>query len=134
MKRLLALTVITFSLIMFNACSTIMHSTTQVIEFNSNPPNAKIIVDGQKFGTSPQFVNIERGSNHIIKFELDGFETYETQLTRRISFWFWGNAFNAFIPGMIIDMFTGSMYNLLPDNIDVELTPAKVEIQTKKKR
>ena len=133
MKRLLALAVITFSLIMFNSCSTIMHSTTQVIEFNSNPPNAKIIVDGQKFGTSPQFVNIERGRNHIIKFELDGFETYETQLTRKISFWFWVNAFNAFVPGMIIDMFTGSMYNILPEKIDVELSPAKIEIQKKKR-
>ncbi|MDP2365575.1 MAG: PEGA domain-containing protein [Ignavibacteria bacterium] len=133
MTRLLILTVIAFGLFVFNACSTIMHSTTQVIEFKTNPPNAKITIDGKKFGTSPQVVNIERGTSHIIKIELDGFEVYETQITRKISFWFWGNALNAFIPGMVIDMFTGSMYNLLPEKIDVELSPAKVEIPNKKR-
>ena len=133
MKRLKIITATTIILLAFSACSTIMHSSTQEIELKSNPPSAKITVDGQKFGTSPQVVNIERGINHLIKFQLDGYEIYETQITRKISFWFWGNALNGFIPGMVIDMFTGSMYNLLPEKIDVELTPAKVEIPVKKK-
>jgi hypothetical protein len=111
-----------------------MHSTSQDLVLNSNPPNANIIIDGKKFGTSPQLVNIDRGTNHVVKFQLDGFEIYETQVTRKISFWFWGNALNGFIPGMVIDMFTGSMYNLLPDDIDVELTPVKIEVPVKKKR
>ena len=110
-----------------------MHFTSQELVLKSNPPNANIIVDGKKFGTSPQMVNVDRGKNHVVKFQLDGYEIYETQVTRKISFWFWGNALNGFIPGMVIDMFTGSMYNLLPDNIDVELTPAKVEVSEKKR-
>jgi len=117
----------------FNACSTIFNTTTQGIELNSNPPNAKITVDGKKFGTSPQIVNIDRGSNHIIVFELDGFENYETQLTRKISNWFWVNALNGILPGMIIDMFSGSMYNLLPNKVEVDLSPTKVETKTKKR-
>ncbi len=120
-------------LMLLSACSTIMHSTSQELELKSNPPNAKITVDGKKFGTSPQLVNIDRGANHIVKFELEGYEIYETQITRKISFWFWGNALNGFIPGMVIDMFTGSMYNLLPDKIDVELTPTKVAEPLKKR-
>lgn len=133
MKRLSILFVTIISLFAFSACSTIMHSSTQEIELKSNPPSAKITIDGQKFGTSPQVVNIERGINHLIKFQLDGYEIYETQITRKISFWFWGNALNGFIPGMVIDMFSGSMYNLLPEKIDVELTPAKVVVPVKKK-
>jgi len=117
----------------FNACSTIFNTTTQGIELNSNPPNAKITVDGKKFGTSPQIVNIDRGSNHIIVFELDGYENYETQLTRKISNWFWVNALNGILPGMIIDMFSGSMYNLLPNKVEVDLSPTKVETKTKKR-
>jgi hypothetical protein len=119
--------------IFFSACSTVLNTTTQEIELKTTPPNAKITVDGKKFGMSPQQVNIDRGTNHVIRFELEGYETYETQLTRKISFWFWGNALNGFVPGMIIDMFTGSMYNLLPENINVELVPAKVEAPVKKK-
>jgi len=110
-----------------------INTTTQEVELKSNPPNAKITVDGKKFGTSPQVVNIDRSGDHVIKFELDGYEPYETQLTRKMSWWFWGNALNGFLPGMTIDYFTGSMYNLLPEQVVTELTPSKVEVPVKKK-
>ena len=116
-----------------SACSTMINTTTQEVELKSNPPNAKITVDGKKFGTSPQVVNIDRNSDHVVKFELDGYEPYETQLTRKMSWWFWGNALNGFLPGMTIDYFTGSMYNLLPEQVATELTPAKVEAPVKKR-
>jgi uncharacterized protein YceK len=133
MRRLFILILVISGAIALSACSTVLNTTTQDVELKTTPPNAKITVDGKKFGTSPQVVNIDRGSNHVVKIELDGYETYETQLTRKISFWFWGNALNGFIPGMIIDMFTGAMHNLLPDKIEIELIPAKVEIPVKKK-
>ena len=117
----------------FTSCSTFLNTTTEEIELITSPVNAKITVDGKKFGNSPQVINIDRGINHTIKFELDGFEPYETQLTRKISIWFWGNIFNGLLPGMVIDFLTGSMYNLIPDNLSVELLPAKIETKVKKK-
>lgn len=118
--------------IFFNACSTVLNTTTQELEIKTTPPNAKITIDGKRFGLTPQVVNNDRGSNHVVKIELDGYETYETQITRKISIWFWGNVLNGFIPGMVTDMFTGAMYNLHPENINVELIPAKPEKPTKK--
>lgn len=114
-------------ILVLESCATVINTTTQNIEIKTNPPNAKITIDGKKFGTTPQSVNLERGSNHVVKLELDGYDAYETQITRKISIWFWGNAFNGFLPGMIVDMFTGSMYNLLPESINVELQQAKSE-------
>jgi len=133
MKKILVITLAIINSFAFFGCSTIFNTTSQTVELKSNPPNAKITIDGKKFGTSPQVVNIDRGSNHIIIFELDGYENYENQLTRKISSWFWLNALNGFLPGMTIDMFSGSMYNLLPDKVEVELSSAKVETKTKKK-
>lgn len=121
MRRLFILTLAFMGVIALSACSTILNTTSQEIELKTTPPNAKITVDGKKFGVSPQIVNLNRGNNHVVKFELEGYQPYETQLTRKISFWFWGNALNGFIPGMIIDMFTGGMYNLLPEKIETEL-------------
>ncbi len=118
---------------LFSACSTVLNTTTQEVELTTTPANARITIDGKKFGTTPQTVNIDRGSNHVVKFELDGYDTYETQLTRKISFWFWGNALNGFVPGMLIDMFTGSMYNILPEKVDVTLNQAKPEPPAKKR-
>jgi len=109
--------------IFLNSCSTIFNSTTQEVEIRTTPPNAKLIIDGKKFGTTPQVVNIGR-KDHVVKIELAGFETYETQITTQLSFWFWGNIFNGFIPGMIVDMFTGSMYKLFPGKLDITLQPA----------
>jgi hypothetical protein len=115
------------------ACATVLNTTTQEVEINSTPANAKIIIDGKKFGTTPQTINVERGSNHVVKLELDGYDTYETQLTRKIAFWFWGNILNGFIPGMLTDMFTGSMYNILPESLNVDLQQAAPAAPTKKR-
>ncbi|MCK9280511.1 MAG: PEGA domain-containing protein [Melioribacteraceae bacterium] len=125
MNKKVFLVVITIFALAFNACSTFMNSTTQEINIKTEPANAKITIDGKKFGTTPQVVNIERGSNHVVKLEADGFDAYEMQVTRKISFWFWGNVLNGIIPGMLIDMVTGAMYNLLPEDVEVslQLTP-----------
>lgn len=123
---------VVIGLFLFESCATVINTTTQSIELKTNPSNAKITIDGKKFGTTPQVVNLERGFNHVVKFELDGYDTYETQITRKISIWFWGNALNGFLPGMLVDMFTGSMYNLLPESINVDLQQVKQEPLKKK--
>ena len=109
-----------------------MNTTTQEVEIKSTPANAKIVIDGRKFGTTPQTVNIERGKDHIIKLSLDGYDLYETQMTGKISAWFWFNVFNGIIPGMLVDMITGSMYSLYPETINIELQQAKPAVPNKK--
>lgn len=126
-------TVLIFGTLLFAGCSTLINTTTQEVELKTEPINARIYINGKRFGTTPQKINIERGTSHVVKFEFDGYELYETQITQKISTWFWSNALNGFVPGMLVDMFTGSMYNLLPDKIDVQLTQAKIEVPVKKK-
>jgi hypothetical protein len=133
MKKKIKILFVCIGLAGLYTCSTLINTTTQEIELNSNPPNAKISVDGKKYETTPQVINIERGTNHTVKFELEGFEPYETQITRQMSNWFWFNALNGFIPGMSIDLLTGALYSLFPDEMSAELNPAKVEEVKKKK-
>jgi hypothetical protein len=133
MKRIYMILIVPVIALGLASCSTVLNTTTQDVEIKSTPANAKIMIDGKKFGTTPQTVNIERGSNHVVKLELDGYEPYETQLTRKIAFWFWGNIFNGFIPGMITDVFTGSMYNLLPETLSIDLQQAPPVVPNKKK-
>lgn len=122
LRKLLCTLILSCSFVLIS-CSTFINTTTQEIEIKTNPPNARIIIDGKKFGTTPQIVNIPR-KDHLVKIELAGFDTYETQITTKLSYWFWGNIFNGFIPGMIVDMFTGSMYTLYPEKMDITLQPA----------
>jgi len=99
-----------------------MNSTTQEIEIRSTPPNAKLIIDGSQFGTTPQVVNIERGKNHTVKLELQGYEYYEIQITKSLSGWVWLNVLNGFVPGFLIDFLNGSMYTLRPSSLEIPLT------------
>jgi len=133
MKNIYILIVAIITVIL-SGCSTVFNTSTQMVELNSTPPNAKITIDGNKFGTSPQRVNLQRGDNHIVRFELDGYDPYEIQLTTKMSAWVWMNVFNGFIPGWIVDMFSGSMYNLLPERVEAQLTQAKVVEEPKKKK
>lgn len=133
MKYLTNIITILITAVFLTGCSTVFNTSTQTVELNTMPYNAKIIIDGNKYGTTPQKVNLHRGDAHLIRFELDGFEPYEIMLTQKVSNWVWLNVLNGFLPGWAIDMFSGSMYNLLPDNITAELTPAKPAPPTKKK-
>ncbi|HRI45956.1 MAG: PEGA domain-containing protein [Ignavibacteriaceae bacterium] len=119
--------------IAISGCSTLFNTTTEIIELRTTPENAKITINGKRYGTTPQYINLQRAENHLVKFELDGYEIYETQITQRLSYWLWANSLNGFVPGLLIDWYTGSMYNLLPDKINVELTPQKVIEPIKKK-
>jgi hypothetical protein len=132
MKKILISILAIITLLTISGCSTFFNTTTQEIELNSNPQNAKVTVDGKSYGRTPQVISIERGVNHEVKFELDGFEPYETQITRQMSNWFWFNALNGFIPGMSIDLLTGAMYSLFPDEMVAELNPEKFDKKKKK--
>ena len=133
MKKLLQIFLLSTFVVLINACSTVFNTTTQEVEIKSEPAFAKITVDGRKFGTTPQVINLERGRDHVVKLELDGYQPYESQLTKKISSAVWFNVFNGIIPGVLIDMFTGSMYYLLPEAMQVELQPAKI-VPEKKRR
>ena len=115
------------------SCSTMINTPTQEINLKSNPPNAKITIDGKKYGTTPQLVNIERGSNHVVKLDLTGYEPYELQVTTKLSPWVWTNIFNGFLPGFAVDYITGSLNELYPDTLTVPLTPAPVKPEPTKK-
>jgi len=134
MNRILIHSVIIGIALGLTSCATIINTTTQSVEIVSEPQNARLTIDGKKFGITPQVVNIERGNNHVIKLELDGYEPYETQVTRKISAWYWSNILNGFILGGIFDYLNGSMYELLPGRMQIQLQEAKPQPPPPSKR
>lgn len=132
MKKNILFLIIPLSML-FASCATLINTTTQDIEIQSVPTAAKITIDSKKFGITPQKVNLERGSNHVIRLEMDGFEPYETQVTKKISYYTWLNAFNLWIPGLTIDYFNGAMYDLTPEKTEaIMLVEKKIEKPGKK--
>ena len=126
MKKIFSLFLIFIMQLVLSSCATVFNTSTQEVEITSTPEFGKITIDGRKYGTTPQIINLERGNNHVIKIDLDGYDSYETQITRKNSAWVWFNILNGFLPGYLFDYLSGSMYSLYPDKVNIELQPAKV--------
>jgi|SRR5690554_5426773 len=116
------LTIIMVLMLVFTqACGTIMQGTTQQIGINSNPSKASVTINGQNKGATPMIVDLKRKDSHMIRIELDGYEPYETTLTRKVSGWVWGNIVFGGLIGLVVDASAGGMYNLTPEQISAEL-------------
>ena len=102
-------------------CSTMIHGTRQNVGILSNPSGAKVTIDGQTFGNTPLIVELSRKDNHIIKIELEGYLPYEIILRRKVSAWIVGNIVFGGLIGLAVDVISGGMYELTPEQIRAEL-------------
>ncbi len=115
-------------------CASIIHGTKQDVGISSTPGGANITVDGASRGKAPLVVELSRKNKHVIKLELDGYEPYEVNLTRKVSGWYWGNILFGGIVGLIVDPITGGMYKIKPEQITATLTQNHVSLGPKKDR
>jgi hypothetical protein len=122
-KVILLLTAGFLSLCCFTGCATIIHGSKQKVHFSSNPEGAKVIVDEKELGTTPVSVKLKRSEIHQIKMEKANYKPYTTILRKKVSTWFWGNAFcfAGFWICFPVDYFSGSMNKLEKDSVCVDL-------------
>lgn len=110
-------------LIVQPGCATIMHGGDQQIHISSTPSGAQVRIDGIPHGDSPLFPSLKRKKAHTVAFSLEGYEPHQTIVKTRLSGWVWGNILFGGVIGLIIDLITGSVKELYPDEIHVDLVP-----------
>ena len=115
--------------ILLVSCGTIMQGTTQEIGVSSNPSNASVTVNGQNMGNTPMILDLKRKNSYMVRFELPGYETFETNLTRKTSGWVWGNIVFGGIIGLVVDASAGGMYKLTPEQINAEMRDRTTDYQ-----
>jgi hypothetical protein len=91
------------------------------VNFSSNPSTATIFIDEGEVGKTPFEIRLERKNEHSVMIKLEGYQTYETRLTKKFNGWYLGNIIFGGIIGLIIDPITGAMYNLSPSEINAEM-------------
>lgn len=117
-------TIITGSLallLLTSSCATIISGSKQNIKFTSNPSTATIFIDEVEVGKTPFEIKLARKSEHSVMIKLEGYQTYETKLTKKFNAWYIGNIVLGGLIGIIIDPITGAMYNLTPSQINAEM-------------
>jgi hypothetical protein len=120
MKKLITLFLV-LTAFAFSSCGTIMLTTSQEVSISSNPSGAMVTNNGLQLGKTPLVVDLKRKGNHRIKIELEGYQPYEVLLSKSMSGWVFGNIIFGGIPGLIVDLITGAVYVLKPDQIQAEL-------------
>lgn len=110
-----------FVAITLSGCATIMQGSKQGVSMGSSPPGAQITVDGQNMGVTPMVASLKRNNTHVVRMSLPGYEPYEITLARKTSGWIWGNLAFGGIPGLIVDMATGALYKLTPEQVSTNM-------------
>lgn len=116
------------AVILSSSCATIILGTTQEVSISSNPSGAMVTNNGLQLGKTPVIADLKRKGNHNIKIELEGYQPYEIRLARKTSGWIFGNIIFGGIPGLIIDVITGGMYILKPEQVQAELRKSGANI------
>jgi hypothetical protein len=103
------------------SCATIISGSKQNVRFSSNPSTATIFIDEVEVGKTPFEIKLARISEHSVMLKLDGYQTYQTRLTKSLNGWYIGNILIGGIIGLIIDPITGAMYNLTPYQVNAQM-------------
>lgn len=107
--------------LLFSSCATVMSGSKQNVKFSSTPSAASIFIDEVEVGKTPFEMKLARKSEHEVMIKLDGYQTYQTKLTKKFNGWFIGNILIGGIIGIIVDPITGAMYNLSPKEINAQM-------------
>lgn len=107
--------------VLCTSCASVMHGTRQSIGISTNPTNAEVWLDSRFVGRSPMIIEMKRKDNHFVQIRLDGYQPYDLTFTREISGWVAGNIVCGGLIGLAIDAVTGGIYQLTPDQVQVEM-------------
>lgn len=96
----------------------IINGSNQDIGINSVPEGALVRIDGEIAGNTPMMANLGRAESHSVSIDMEGYEIYTANLTRSAD----GGVIVADIfltggLGLIIDLATGGIYKLSPDEV-----------------
>ncbi|MBK8815605.1 MAG: hypothetical protein IPN42_08920 [Methylococcaceae bacterium] len=131
MKKYIALSMV--SLMLLNACATIISGETDKVAFTAVPENATFLIKneaGQSVheGKTPATVMLDRGNGYFagqtyqVEFSAQDYISQTQKLDTSMNGWYLGNLiFGGLIGFLVVDPATGAMWDL-PEKMDVKLT------------
>ena len=107
MKKLIT-TILLISFIYLNGCATIFSGSTEDISLESDPPKAKVLLNGSSMGKTPLKLNLQKGKSYIIEFIKEGYENKTLNMSYSLGAgWLILDILSGLI-GIIVDAATGN--------------------------
>jgi len=131
MRNLVVFSLLVVLTLTITNCASIIHGSTQKVDFTSQPSGAKITINGQYYGNTPKTLVLRRKGysktdakgvkEYNVMIEMDGFYPYNVKVKRQLDAWFFGNIIFGGLIGIGIDAASGSMYKLTPDQLVAQM-------------
>ena len=113
-------------------CASIMRGSKQKVSVNSSPAQAHVLIKttgGMTVyeGKTPFTTDLSKKDEYMVTVSLEGYKDKTVNITKDgIEGWFWGNIICGGIIGIVVDVTSGAINKLAPDQINVELTTASL--------
>lgn len=111
-----------FAFVFLSGSATIISGTNQTLNFQSEPPGAQVILDGQMVGVTPVSVNIPKSRRSSVMFQLDGYQTVTRDLNRRYDTI---TLLSIFWDLSTTDLITGAAFEYEPNSFFITMTPSR---------
>lgn len=116
-----------------SSCATILSGTSDQITFRSEPPGAKVLLNGNEIGETNNSITVKRkeGKKGQFTYQKDGYESVTFKNDVKITPAYWGSIacyIAGIIPGAVfsvIDLSTGACYQPKNTMYEKTLTPKK---------
>ena len=103
-----------------SGCSTMAHGPLQTVPVTSDPPGARIYVDGARQAqTTPTALELHRKRPVTLRLEKPGYQPATVPLVRKTDPLYWANV--AFPPALLLDYGNQSHYVLEPKAVHIDL-------------
>ncbi len=126
LRKLLSLLLLSGFLFVNVNCATVMTGRNQELSIVSNPPGAIVTIGSSKQITPATFLLNRSQGIYVVKVEKEGYKSVEIILKRGTNGWAWGNIVNGMLPGILVDLMTGSTGKFNPDEIYVDFVNQKL--------
>lgn len=109
------------SLNLLIGCATIFKGSHNAVDFSSEPPGAKVYVNGFLMGTTPVKLKLESKRTYTVEFKKEGYETRTSTLTNHVGAgWIILDVIGGLVP-VIVDAATGAWYELDQEAVNAVL-------------
>lgn len=121
MKKSVSVLVLFNLLFLLSGCATLFKGTKEEVNFNSNPQEAEVFVNGVKMGKTPLAIKLETKKTYVIEFKKEGYESTAYNITNKVGAGWVVLDVLAGLVGVIVDAATGAWYSLDQKNVNAVL-------------
>lgn len=133
--KMLKLSAAIAALSLVTGCASIVGDREQTVTISTSPSNANVLITDERSmevhsGTTPTTVQLRKsdgsyfgGKTYTVELSKDGYQSRTMMVNSTPNGWYIGGnlIFGGLIGWLIVDPFTGAMYNLSPDTINTSL-------------